>query len=233
VRSAAWYLVARAVLFGGGILALTSVPFTMDPLRNIDLPLVAWLTRPAGWSVAGFLLILAGFRLRDRPMDAWIVAPLAAILITIVSFFEVTLPPALLLSATVAGVLAPWFAVAFPLSVWRGLFVGANLAVIVAADRLVTVFGLPHWLTTFVPIDPEAVPSWLLTLPLDWPWKVAAAPILFGSLEGPVECCGPVNSPLYAVVPAALAGLVIWYRGRRRPESRTDGTDPPGDGPGG
>jgi hypothetical protein len=192
----------------------------MDPMRNLDLPVASWIVRPLGWTIAGLLFALAAVRLGGRPVDAWIAAPLGAIIVSIVSFSAPDIPPAILLPASVASALAPWLAIAFPPSPWRALLVGCNLALIVAADFLVSALGLPTWLARFVPIDPEALPPWLLTLPLDWPWKVLAAPILFGSFAGPpLECCGPVNSPLYVIVPATVIGLVIWYRGRRRLEA--------------
>ena len=59
-------------------------------------------------------------------------------------------------------------------------------------------------------------PGWTVGAAL---FLVAAAPVLFDVT--PHECCVgiPVFSPLLVVVPAAIVGIVIWYRGRRRPEA--------------
>ncbi len=186
----------------------------------MDLRLAVFLSETASWFVAAALFFLAAARLRGRPLDAWIAAVLAAVLIAIASV-NPSVPGPLALATTIAGALAPWFAILFPPSRRRLVFVCLNLALIVAAPAIAGVVELPHWLRTFAPIDPLTIPSWLHALPLQWPWIVLAAPFAYGFLMNiPTECCvsGPFIAPIFAYLPAALIGLAVWYGGRHRSE---------------
>jgi hypothetical protein len=221
--------VHRTLLFAGvtaqlvaGLLALAAGVFatlSTGPLPA-DLRIAELLSEAASWYVGAALFFLAAARLGGRPLDAWIVAALAAVLIAIASV-NPSVPGPLALAATIAGALAPWLAVLFPPS-WRRLFfVSLNLAFILAASAIGGVIELPFWLRTFAPIDPLTIPSWLKALPLQWPWIVVAAPIVYGFLiNNSTECCvaGPFIPPIVAYLPAAIIGVIIWYGGRRRSE---------------
>ena len=213
-----------AALSVAGTLALGSAMFAtshaLDPVFSADLRLSLWLHDSAGWAVGGGLFFLAAARLGGRPLDAWVAAIFAAVVITVASFNPHSVPGRLALAATIAGALAPWFAIAFPPSPARALFVVANLALIVAGPTIAVATALPWWLRTFAPIDPLTIPAWLNTRPVQWPWILLAAPVLFD--VAPHDCCVgiPVFSPLLVVVPAAIGGFVIWYRGRRRPDAQ-------------
>ena len=148
--------------------------------------------------------------------DAWVAAFAAAVVVTGASFNPLSVPRTLALAATIAGALAPWPALAFPPS-RRGLaFVVLNLAFVVAAPWIAQIVPFPWWLRGFAPIDPLTIPSWLSARPLQWPWIVVAAPVVFGA---PAGCCAalPASSPVWITAPAALLGFVIWYGGRGRP----------------
>jgi len=205
-----------------GLLALTSgvlATQVTDPLPA-DLRIAMFLSETASWFVGAALFFLAAARLRGRPLDAWITAVLAAVLIAIASV-NPSVPGPVALAATITGALAPWFAILFPPSRRRLVFVSLNLALIVAAPAIAGVIELPHWLRTFAPIDPLKIPPWLRALPLQWPWIVLGAPISYGFLiNKSTECCvsGPFLPPIVAYVPAALIGVFIWYGGRRRAE---------------
>lgn len=203
-----------------GLLALAAGVFATQltaPLP-VDLRLAVFLSETACWYVGAALFFLAAARLPGRPLDAWIAAVLAAVLIAVASV-NPSVPGPLALAATIAGALAPWFAILFPPSRRRLVFVSLNLALIVAVPAIVGVVELPFWLRTFAPIDPLTIPAWLQALPLQWPWIVLAAPIVYGFLlDIPTECCvvGPFIPPIVAYLPAAVIGAIIWYGGRRR-----------------
>jgi hypothetical protein len=205
-----------------GLLALAAGVFATQltaPLHT-DLRIAVFLSETATWYVGAALFFLATARLRGRPLDAWIAAVLAAVLIAIASV-NPSVPGSVALAATIAGALAPWLAILFPPSRRRLVFVSLNLALIVAAPAIAGVVELPHWLRTFAPIDPLTIPSWLHALPLQWPWIVLAAPIVYGFLlNTPTACCvaGPFIAPIFAYLPAAVIGVLIWYGGRRRSE---------------
>lgn len=78
----------------------------------MDLRLAVFLSETASWFVAAALFFLAAARLRGRPLDAWIAAVLAAVLIAIASV-NPSVPGPLALATTIAGALAPWFAILF------------------------------------------------------------------------------------------------------------------------
>ena len=226
------YLAAIAALLVAGSLSFASAVFAslhaLDPVFPAELRLPLWINDATGWTVGAVLFFLAGARLGGRPMDARVAAVLAAVVITVASFNPQSVPRGLALAATIAGPLAPWFAIAFPPSPARVLLVAANLALIVTAPVIAAATALPWWLRTFAPIDPLTIPAWLSTRPLQWPWIVAAAPVLFDVT--PHDCCVgiPVNTPLLVVVPAAIVGIVIWYRGRRKPEAPSGWHGPAG-----
>jgi len=205
-----------------GLLTLTSGAFATqvtDPLPA-DLRIAVFLSETASWFVGAALFFLAAARLRGRPLDAWIAAVLAAVLIAMASV-NPSVPGPLAVAATIAGALAPWFAILFPPSRRRLVFVSLNPALIVAAPAIAGVIELPHWLRRFAPIDPLTIPPWLRALPLQWPWIVLAAPISYGFLiNKSTECCvsGPFLPPIVAYLPAALIGVLMWYGGRRRAE---------------
>jgi len=217
------YLAGVAALLVAGALALGSATFAtshaLDPVFAAALRLSLWLHDAAGWTVGAALFVLAAARLGGRPMDAWVAAILAAVVITVASFNPHSVPRGLALAATITGALAPWFAISFPPAIARLLFAAANLALIVAAPVIAAAAELPWWLRSFAPIDPLTIPAWLASRPLQWPWILIAAPVLFDVT--PHDCCVviPANTPLLVVVPAAIVGFVIWFRGRRRPDS--------------
>jgi hypothetical protein len=217
------YLAGVAALLVAGTLALSSALFAtshaLDPVFSAELRLSLWLHDAGSWTVGAVLFVLAAARLGGRPMDAWVAAILAAVVITVASFNANTVPASLRLAATIACALAPWIAIAFPPSSARALLAAANLTLIVAAPLIAAATVLPWWLRSLAPIDPLTIPAWLASRPLQWPWIVVAAPVLFDVT--PHDCCVaiPAHTPLLVVLPAAIAGFVIWYRGRRRPEA--------------
>ena len=213
-----FYLTAVGSLVLASVLALAAAGFATAHVLLIpdDLRIGLWLHDAAGWTVGAALFFLAAARLAHRPVDAWIAAIAAAVVVTVASFNPLSVPRTLALAATIAGALAPWPALAVPPS-RRGLvFVGLNLAFVVAAPSIAEIVPLPWWLRGFAPIDPLTIPSWLSTRPLQWPWILVAAPVAFGA---PAGCCAalPASSPLWITAPAALLGFVIWYGGRGRP----------------
>ena len=213
-----FYLAAVGSLVLASALALAAAAFATSQILLIaaDVRVGVWFHDAAGWTVGAALFLLAALRLRRRPVDTWPAAIAAALVVTVASF-NPRVAPTLALAATTAGALAPWPALAFPPSRRSLAFVVLNLAFIAAAPTIGALVPLPWWLRGFAPIDPLTIPSWLATRPLQWPWIVAAAPVVFGA---PHDCCTglPVGSPLWITVPAAIFGVVIWYGGRRRPE---------------
>jgi hypothetical protein len=129
-------------------------------------------------------------------------------------------PDSVRVAVAIAGSLAPWPAIVYPASITRTAFVAANLAFVAAAPLIAAAVELPFWLRTFQPIDPMRLPEWVANRPLEWPWILAVAPVAFGALEPPRECCtvAPLHTPLFIFGPAALIGLAVWYGGRRRPK---------------
>ena len=213
-----FYLAAFGSLVLASVLAVAAAGFATAhelPSPN-DLRIGLWLHDAAGWTVGAALFLLAATRLARRPVDAWVAAFAAAVVVTGASFDPLSVPRTLALAATIAGALAPWPTLAFPPS-RRGLvFVVLNLAFVVAAPWIAQIVPLPWWLRGFAPIDPLTIPSWLSARPLQWPWIVVAAPVVFGA---PAGCCAalPASSPVWITAPAALLGFVIWYGGRGRP----------------
>ena len=213
-----FYLAAFGSLVLASVLAVAAAGFATAhelPSPN-DLRIGLWLHDAAGWTVGAALFLLAATRLARRPVDAWVAAFAAAVVVTGASFNPLSVPRTLALAATIAGALAPWPALAFPPS-RRGLaFVVLNLAFVVAAPWIAQIVPFPWWLRGFAPIDPLTIPSWLSARPLQWPWIVVAAPVVFGA---PAGCCAalPASSPVWITAPAALLGFVIWYGGRGRP----------------
>jgi len=215
VAAVAAQLVAGLLALAAGVVATQATSGLPADLRLAD-----FLSETASWYVGAALFLLAAARLRARPLDAWVAAMLAAVMIAIASV-NPSVPGPLALAATIAGALAPWLAIVFPLSLRRLVFVALNLGFIVAMPAIANVVELPHWLRTFAPIDPLTIPSWLRALPLQWPWIVLAAPITYGFLiNTSTECCvsGPFIPPIVAYLPAAVIGAIIWYEGRRRSE---------------
>ena len=219
------YLIAVVTLVIAGSLAFASASFAtlhaLDPRGPAELRLFSWLADAAPWTVGALLFWLAATRLRARPVDAWVAASIAAIVITIASINGHSVPDSLLVAAAIVCALAPWFAIVSPPSAARLLLVVTNLVFIVAAPAIAGAIALPFWLRTFQPIDPLRLPEWLSSRPLEWPWILPVAPVAFGFLiDEPTECCvaAPAHSSLFVVVPAVLFGVVIWYRGRRRLE---------------
>jgi len=212
-----FYLAAFGSLVLASVLAVAAAGFATAhelPSPN-DLRIGLWLHDAAGWTVGAALFLLAAARLARRPVDAWVAAFAAAVVVTGASFNPLSVPRTLALAATIAGALAPWPALAFPSR--RGLaFVVLNLAFVVAAPWIAQIVPFPWWLRGFAPIDPLTIPSWLSARPLQWPWIVVAAPVVFGA---PAGCCAalPASSPVWITAPAALLGFVIWYGGRGRP----------------
>ncbi|HEV8535104.1 MAG TPA: hypothetical protein VGR87_05205 [Candidatus Limnocylindria bacterium] len=220
------YLSAVAALALAGVLALAAAAFAsahaLDPVLPVDVRVLLVVHEAAHWAVGGALFVLAAARLGRRPADAWIASALGAVVITVASFNAQSVPPPLLLAAAIAGAAAPWPAILLPPALARSLLVIANLALIGMAPVLAGPLALPFWLRTFAPIDPLTIPTWLANLPLQWPWIVAGAPVLFGVLDsGPAGCCAvvPVHSHLLVTVPAAVVGSFVWYGGRRRHEA--------------
>ena len=217
----ALYLVAIASLAVTAVLALVSAGFVtaqlLDPRYPSDARVSSWVDEGLGWVEAGLLFALAALRLRARPGDAWIAASLGAIVIAITSINANHVPDGVRVAVAIAGALAPWPAIMYPPSVARTALVAANLAFIAVAPLIARVIELPFWLRTFQPIDPLQLPEWLANRPLEWPWVLAVAPVAFGALEPPRECCtaAPLYTPLFVIVPAALVGLAVWYTGRR------------------
>jgi len=197
-----FYLAAFGSLVLASVLAVAAAGFATAhelPSPN-DLRIGLWLHDAAGWTVGAALFLLAAARLARRPVDAWVAAFAAAVVVTGASFNPLSVPRTLALAATIAGALAPWPALAF----------------VVAAPWIAQIVPFPWWLRGFAPIDPLTIPSWLSARPLQWPWIVVAAPVVFGA---PAGCCAalPASSPVWITAPAALLGFVIWYGGRGRP----------------
>ena len=214
-------LVAIAALAIAGALALVSASFVtihlLDPRYPSDARISSWVYEGLGWVEAAVLFGLAAIRVRTRPADAWIASSLGAIVIAITSINANQVPDGVRVAVAMAGALAPWPAIAYPPSIARSAFVAANLAFIAVAPVIAAAVELPFWLRTFDPIDPLRLPEWLANRPLEWPWVLAVAPVAFGTLQPPQECCtgAPLYTPLLIVVPAAIIGMVIWSRGRR------------------
>jgi len=219
----ALYLVAIAALAVAGVLAFAAAGFVtvqlLDPRYPSDARVSSWLYEGLGWVEAALLFGLAALRLRMRPADAWIAASLGAIVIAITSINANQVPDGVRVAVAVAGALAPWPAIVYPPSIARTAFAAANLAFVAVAPLVSGAIELPFWLRTFQPIDPLRLPDWLANRPIEWPWVLAVAPVAFGALEPPRECCtvAPLYSPLFIVVPAALIGFAVWYSGRRGP----------------
>jgi hypothetical protein len=216
--------VAVGALAVAGILAIVSAGFVtvqlLDPRYPGDARVSSWLYEGLGWVEAALLFGLAAVRLRTGPADAWIAASLGAIVIGIASINANYVPDGVRVAVAIAGALAPWPAIVYPVSITRTAFVAANLAFIAVAPLIAAAVELPFWLRTFQPIDPLRLPEWLANRPLEWPWILAVAPVAFGALEPPRECCtvAPLHTPLFIFGPAALIGLAVWYGGRRRPK---------------
>lgn len=220
----ALYFVAIAALAVAGVLSFVSAGFVtiqlLDPIYPSDVRVSSWLYEGLGWVEAALLFGLAAARLRARPADAWIAASLGAIVIAITSINANHVPDGVRVAVAIAGALAPWPAIVYPPSIARTAFVAANLAFVAVVPVVAGATELPFWLRTFQPIDPLRLPEWLVNRPLEWPWILAVAPVAFGALEPPRECCtvAPLYTPLLIIVPAALIGLAVWYGGRRRSE---------------
>jgi len=218
------YLVAIAALAIAGTLAFVSASFVtihlLDPRYPTDARISSWVYEGLGWVEAALLFGLAAVRLRTRPADAWTTAALAAIVIAITSINANQVPDGVRVAVAIAGALAPWPAIAYPPSIARSAFVSTNLTFIAVAPVVAAAIELPFWLRTFQPIDPLQLPEWLANRPLEWPWVLAVAPIAFGAFQPAQECCSvaPLYTPLLIFVPAAIIGIVVWYRGLRRPE---------------
>jgi hypothetical protein len=217
-------LVAIAALATAGALALVSAGFVtsqlLDPRYPSGARISSWVYEELGWVEAALLFGLASVRLRTRSADARIAASLGAIVIAITSINANQVPDSVRVAVAIAGALAPWPAIAYPPSIARSAFVAANLAFVAVAPLVAAKIELPFWLRAFEPIDPLRLPEWLADRPLEWPWVLAVAPVAFGAFQPPEECCiaAPLYTPLVVVVPAAMIGMVIWYRGRRRAE---------------
>ena len=217
-------IVAIAALAIAGTLALVSAGFVtihlLDPRYPSDARISSWVYEGLGWVEAALLFGLAAVRLRTRPADAWIASSLGAIVIAIMSINANQIPDSVRVAVGIAGTLAPWPVIAYPPSIARSAFVAANLAFIAVAPLVAAAIELPFWLRTFEPIAPSQLPEWLANRPLEWPWVLAVAPVAFGAFQPPPECCtvAPLYTPLLILVPAAIIGIVVWYRGRHRLE---------------
>lgn len=230
----ALYLVAMVALALAAVLTLVSAGFVtvqlFDPRYPGDVRISSWIYEGLGWVEAALLFGLAAVRLRVRPADAWIVACLGAIVIAITSINANHVPDGVRVAVAVAGALAPWPAIIYPPSIARTAFVAVNLAFVAVAPLVSMASELPFWLRTFQPIDPLRLPEWLANRPLEWPWILAVAPVAFGALEPPRECCtvAPLHNPLLIIVPSALIGAAVWYSGRRKPAREYEWHGPAG-----
>src|SRR3981081_4174462 len=116
-----------AALAVAGVLAIVSAGFVtvhlLDPRYPSDARVSTWLYEGLGWVEAALLFGLAAGRLRTGPADAWIAASLGAVVIAITSINANHVPDSVRVAVAIAGALAPWLAIVYPLSITRTAFV--------------------------------------------------------------------------------------------------------------